>query len=158
MPRESVQKGLSESVHAAALVIGEAGILLRGPAGAGKTSLALDLIARARMQGRFARLVADDRVVLRERGGRILLAAPETIAGRVEIRGAGIAQVAHLSVALLRLIVDLDEDAPRYPEIGARSTMFFGVPTPRLVIRRDLAAQAVAAMLDGGFGDTWMSE
>ena len=62
-------------LHASAVVIGEAGILIRGPSGAGKSSLALALIGLARQQGRFARLIADDRTEIAVRAGR-LLAAP----------------------------------------------------------------------------------
>ena len=49
---------------------------LIGKTGTGKSTLALALIALASQAGRFARLVADDRVELVAKGGR-LLARPE---------------------------------------------------------------------------------
>jgi HPr kinase/phosphorylase len=147
-----------ETVHATALVLGEAGILVRGPSGAGKTSLALALIARARGEGRFARLVADDRVGLRVRGGRILLLAPARIAGLAECRGAGIRRLPHLDAAVLRLVVDLDADAPRFPEPEARAVIVQGVDVPRLVTRLQTAVEAVLAMIEGGLVDASVTE
>ena len=43
------------SIHACALIVDEAGLLIRGASGAGKSSLVLALIAAAQAQGRFAR-------------------------------------------------------------------------------------------------------
>ena len=62
------------SLHASTLVVREAGILIRGPSGAGKTRLALGLVEQARLAGGFARLVADDddapgKAPLAQRGG-----------------------------------------------------------------------------------------
>ena len=57
------------SLHATAVAIGEAGILIRGASGSGKSSLAMDLIFVARHQARFASLVGDDRIDLDTRGG-----------------------------------------------------------------------------------------
>ena len=53
------------TVHASAVLIGSRAMLIRGPAGSGKSRLALALIeAAASGHIRFARLVADDRVEL----------------------------------------------------------------------------------------------
>ena len=52
-------------VHACAVLIGARALLIRGPAGSGKSRLALALIEAAEAgRLRFARLVADDRVRL----------------------------------------------------------------------------------------------
>ncbi|MCG6122599.1 MAG: hypothetical protein MEP57_07820 [Microvirga sp.] len=127
------------SVHGVALVVGEAGILIRGPAGAGKTSLALELIAHAAARRLFARLVADDRVLLRERGGRVLMRPHPAIAGRAEIRGLGIVQTPHLADARLRLVVDLDPQAPRSPECDNVTATVEGVTVPSLTLQREMA-------------------
>jgi serine kinase of HPr protein (carbohydrate metabolism regulator) len=52
----------SPSIHASAVLIGARAVLIRGPAGSGKSRLALMLLSAAK-QGLlpFARLVADDR-------------------------------------------------------------------------------------------------
>ena len=57
------------------------GVLVEGPSGAGKSDLAL----RALHQG--FRLVADDRVLVWESGGALYGRAPDTLAGRIEVRG-----------------------------------------------------------------------
>lgn len=143
-----------ETVHGTAIVIADSGILLRGPSGAGKSSLALALIARARQEGRFSRLVCDDRVILQPRHGRIIMRAPATIAGLVEIRGAGLARSSHIESALLRLLVDIDPAAPRYPEGEAGVAVIHGARLPRLVTRFEMGVEAVMQKLSGGFDDT----
>jgi len=144
----------TETVHGTALVIAETGILLRGPSGSGKTSLSLALLARARQEGRFARLVCDDRVILQQRHGRIIMRAPATIAGLVEIRGAGLTRSSHIESALLRLLVDIDPKAPRYPEEDAGVTLIHGLALPRLITRLEMGVEAVMRKLSGGFDDT----
>ena len=136
--------GEADTVHATALVIGEGAVLLRGEAGAGKTRLALALIDQARGAGRFARLVADDRVRLRARHGRLIVCVPEAIAGHAEMRGAGIATgLAFLPAARLRLVVDLDPDAPRHPPDGAGSVTLCGITVAHLRLRREDALRPI---------------
>ncbi|HEY3910585.1 MAG TPA: HPr kinase/phosphatase C-terminal domain-containing protein [Stellaceae bacterium] len=88
-------------VHATAVAIDGEALLLRGPAGAGKSDLALRLIDGG------ARLVADDQAVLRRLGDRVLVRAPAVIAGLIEVRGFGIVRVEAIQEAPLALIVDL---------------------------------------------------
>ena len=70
-------------------------ILISGPSGAGKSDLALQLI------GRGWRLVADDSVHVFASGEALYAVAPETIAGRIEVRGVGITGAGALGVARL---------------------------------------------------------
>ena len=75
------------TVHASAVLAGARAVLIRGPAGAGKSRLALGLIGAAQCGLiPFARLVADDRIELDACHGR-LLGAPAAGAGRAD-RGA----------------------------------------------------------------------
>ncbi|MGA7487776.1 MAG: serine kinase, partial [Xanthobacteraceae bacterium] len=66
--------GETPTVHASAVLAGARAVLIRGPAGAGKSQLALALI-HAGETGllRFARLVGDDRVHLEAHHGRLLV-------------------------------------------------------------------------------------
>mgnify|MGYP003651722531 CR=1 FL=1 len=80
---------------------GPVGVLLRGAPGSGKSDLALRLIDRG------ATLVADDRTVLRRQGAAVLLSPPDTIRGRLEVRGLGIVPVDHAFAVPLLLIIDL---------------------------------------------------
>jgi hypothetical protein len=88
-------------VHGTAIALGGDGVLLRGPSGAGKSDFALRLIDQG------AHLVADDQTELRREGDDIIMSAPATIAGQMEVRGLGIMSVPHLDSAPLRLVVDL---------------------------------------------------
>ena len=81
------------------------GVLIRGPSGSGKSSLVLGLIAAIR---RRRRLVADDRVAaFASNAAGSIAAAPAALAGKLEVRGQGIVDVAHVSPAAIDLVVDL---------------------------------------------------
>ncbi len=113
----------AEVVHGTCVALGQRGALLRGPSGCGKSDLALRFLFLAR-RGSAARdapaLVADDQVVLTRDSGRVLAAAPESIRGRLEVRGVGIVAVKTLPQCELALVVDLvrPEDVERLPEPG----------------------------------------
>jgi serine kinase of HPr protein (carbohydrate metabolism regulator) len=132
------------SIHATLVAIGEAGVLVRGESGAGKSRLAQALLAEGRARGLFARLVADDRVRLSVAAGRVIGRAPPRIAGLIEERGTGLLVVAHESAANVRCIVDLERaDAsdgrpPRLPEAGDEADMLEGVSIPRIRLARDV--------------------
>ena len=81
---------LPATIHGTALVLGQAGVLLRGRSGAGKSLLALALLERWALKGLAAGLVSDDRVILELVDGAIVMAAPPSIAGLIELRGRGI--------------------------------------------------------------------
>jgi serine kinase of HPr protein (carbohydrate metabolism regulator) len=96
------------TIHASAVLIGARAVLIRGPAGSGKSRLALALIDAAASRAlRFARLVADDRVEIEAARGRLLARAPIPLAGLIEVRGLGIRRVAFEPVAVVGWIVDL---------------------------------------------------
>jgi serine kinase of HPr protein (carbohydrate metabolism regulator) len=85
------------------------GLLIAGPPGSGKSSLALALIDRG------ATLVGDDGVTLDRREGRVWAAPPPITKGKLEIRNVGLVDVS-TGEAPLCLVVRLDRDAPRYIE------------------------------------------
>ena len=92
------------NLHGTCIALGESGVLLRGPAGAGKSDLALRLIEDG------ARLVADDRVEISRTGDIVMARAPAALAGLLEVRGLGIVRLAPDRVCAavpLRLVVDL---------------------------------------------------
>lgn len=135
------------NIHATALVIGDRGILITGASGSGKTTLALALIDRARTDGRFGRLVADDQLLLSISGGRILAHTPKTIAGLVEVRGLGPQPVAVETAAVLDLAISLQapENAPRLQETGTFN--FETVQAPLLLAPARNVVQSVGAVL-----------
>lgn len=88
-------------VHGTVIAVGTTGILLTGPSGAGKTSMALRLVAGARRSGHFAAFVSDDQVLVEPAGERLVATAPAAIKGMVELRGSGIGTVEALDSVLL---------------------------------------------------------
>src|SRR5580704_4468111 len=88
----------SPTVHASAVLVGARAVLIRGPAGAGKSRLAMGLIQAVDC-------------------GLLSLARPaRALAGLVEVRGVGIRRIDYEPVAVVGLMVDLAvADAERLP-------------------------------------------
>jgi len=124
---------MAATVHAGALIVGEHGILVRGPSGSGKSLLILALLSA---NPETAWLTADDRVVLAAAHGRVIATVPETIAGLIEIRGQGIVRRRHVSPARIHLVVDLmpAEACPRLPSPDEEHVAIEGVELPRLIL------------------------
>ncbi len=121
------------TIHATAVAIRDSGILIRGPSGSGKSSLALALMATGEPR---ARLVADDRVVLTAKDGTLYASSPETIAGLLEVRGLGIIRRPYVSPIAIRLVVDLVPlaDAPRMPTEAEATVVLESIALPRLFV------------------------
>ena len=127
---------LPPTIHATAVLVGARAVLIRGPAGSGKSSLAFALI-RAGESGAlpFARLIGDDRVHVEAAHGRLLVRPAPTIAGLIEIRGLGIRRLPHEPVAAVGLVVDLAAaDAERLPARESALTEIAGIALPRLAV------------------------
>jgi HPr kinase/phosphorylase len=137
-------------IHANALLIGETGLLLRGPSGSGKSALTLRLVDRAKSGGLFAALIGDDRVRIENRSGRLIARPHAAIAGLIEMRGRGLVSVAFESAGVIHGVVDLaplaSEGPPRCPEPGEDVAEICGVSLPRCA-----AAIRDAAILEKTF-------
>ena len=96
----------SRDLHATAVAVEGAGILILGASGAGKSDLALQLMALG------AGLVADDRVRLRQRDGALVASAPPGLPALIEARGVGLLHARRVGPVALALAVDLDRDEP----------------------------------------------
>ncbi|WOJ89833.1 hypothetical protein RZS28_00520 [Methylocapsa polymorpha] len=134
-------------VHASAVAIKEAAVLIRGQSGAGKSSLALALIAAAENAGFFARLIGDDRINLENHGGRLIARGHPLILGRIERRGQGILEIPFLAAAVVGLVIDLDPPdqlAARYPEPDRDRIRLSGVSLPFIRLNQDSAASDLA--------------
>lgn len=125
---------MGATVHASAVLVGPKAVLIRGPAGSGKSHLVWELIqVAARGALPFARLVADDRAYVEASAGRLLVRPAQALAGLLEIRGLGIRRLPYEAVATVGLVVDLGAaDAERYPPSEAGTTSIAGVFLPRL--------------------------
>lgn len=122
-------------VNGTAVALGGEAVLILGPAGAGKSDLALRLIEAG------ALLIADDLVELTREGGRVSAAfpsdAPAKLKGRIEARGLGIVAVpAAESPAELALVVEASSAAEidRLPESQTSQWLDLDIPTLRLAL------------------------
>lgn len=153
----TAQAGERLNLHATAIVVRNSGVLILGRSGAGKSSFALSVIELMRAQGRFAALVADDRVWVARAGGRLIAEVPQPIAGLVEIRGLGPVAIASVAIApvaiaheprtVLDRVVRLvpAEAAPRLAEGGNETVL--GIDLPRLDLAEGNSAGAARALL-----------
>ena len=102
-------------VHQATCVaINGRAVLIEGPPGTGKSSLALTLIDRG------AVLVGDDGVTLQPRGGRLYASPPPNIAGLLEVRNLGLLEFPTVGDVPVALVVRLDPAAERFIEAAER--------------------------------------
>ena len=119
------------AVHATSIVLGtastpfggavEGAVLLLGEAGAGKSDVALRLIAMG------AALLSDDQTQLFAEEGRLFAEGVSSLHGRMEIRGVGIVALNAAGPAPVVLAVMLNAQAqiPRLPE-----SLRYALPAP----------------------------
>lgn len=139
-----------ETVHATCLLVGEAGILVRGASGSGKSTVARRLVDHWSRAGGFARIVADDRVLLERVNGRLLARPVSPLEGLLEIRGVGLVAVRHEPACVLRLVADLSgPERSRMPEPGEREARILGVTLPGLRVETHEAVDAVLWRIRG---------
>jgi HPr kinase/phosphorylase len=111
-------------VHATAIAIDGRALLLRGAPGSGKSDLALRLIDAG------ACLVADDQCELYRRGDSVIVRAPVTIAGLLEVRGVGLFRLDELAEAPVALLIDLvpPEGVERLPARHTEEILGLALP------------------------------
>ena len=112
-------------------------LLIEGPPGAGKSSLALALIESG------AKLIGDDGIALTVENGQLIASPPPRIAGLIEVRGVGLVTLPTTSAPVALTIV-LDPETPRLPENLATAS-WCGVEVPRLSLYPDAATVPLRA-------------
>ncbi|MER9130607.1 HPr kinase/phosphorylase [Mesorhizobium sp. M0768] len=123
--------------------MGDRGILITGPSGLGKTTLALALIDHCSQRELFSRLIGDDQLYAADCDGRLVCRAPVSIAGLVEVPGFGPKPIRFEPSCVIDLIIRLVPAGKmaRFQEDCCE--LVVGVPVPRI----DLAGRNVAAAL-----------
>ncbi|MDP4593783.1 MAG: HPr kinase/phosphatase C-terminal domain-containing protein [Beijerinckiaceae bacterium] len=151
-----VQRETAHNIHASAVVLGEAGVLIRGAPGAGKSALASQLICDAPAKGLFSQLVGDDRIILKAAGGRLIARPHPSLSGLIEQRWEAIVRVPHQPSAVLHCVVDLVALAPqqleRLPEAAQDRFVWRDISLPRLVLPAALGSAAQARRVLGFIG------
>jgi HPr kinase/phosphorylase len=124
-----------KTIHATTVAIDGKGVLIVGPSGSGKSSLALQLIALG------AGLVADDRTHIACDGQMRIATVPQSISGKIEARGVGIVSAPPSGPTPLVLVVDLSQqEQQRLPEPhcytvrGALLPCLHNAPSPHFAI------------------------
>ena len=116
------------------------GVLIEGAAGAGKSDLALRSLAAG------FRLVADDRLMLWVSGGALFGRAPDTLAGRLEIRGLDVVTAPALPLARVALLVRCG--APeRIPKPRSEKILGLAIPLVELDPREPSAPAKLSRAL-----------
>ena len=133
----------SENLHATAVALDGRAVLIAGPSGSGKSDLALRMLDRGFV------LVSDDRTIVRKEGTRLVASAPETIKGKLEVRGVGIVEMEHQNNLPVALVVELTRDIQRMPDEN-RERMILGIAIPLVNIDAMTASapSKVAVALD----------
>lgn len=127
-------------IHGTCVARDNAGVLILGPPGAGKSDLALRLLAKG-----FT-LVADDRVDIVDNRA----SPPDALAGLLEVRGLGIVRLPYLTAIELKVVVALTDRTERMPDPEADPVL--DLPLVRVHAASASAADRVALALDCALG------
>lgn len=114
-------------MQASAVAIDGRALLIEGPPGSGKSSLALALVDRG------AGLIGDDAVAIHREGKHLIASPPPNIEGLFEVRGVGLASLPPSGPALVALILTLGgSELERLPITPLRTRLIAGITVPVL--------------------------
>ena len=133
----------SENLHASTVALDGRAVIISGSSGSGKSDLTLRLLDRGFV------LVSDDRTIVRNNAGNIIASAPDTIRGKLEIRGVGIVEMPTVADVSVALVVELTSDIQRLPDDSRnRSILGIGIPMISVDAMTASAPSKVALALD----------
>ena len=120
------QRLSSEMVHATTVAKDGRGVVIAGRSGSGKSDLALRLIDRGFV------LVSDDQTMISKADNLLIASAPATIKGKLEVRGVGILEMAHVDRVEVSLWVLVTDQINRLP--GHEEHLILGNAVPSLSV------------------------
>lgn len=128
---EITAPGTPHVMQASAVAIDGRALLIEGPPGCGKSSLALALIDRG------AGLIGDDAVTLHFEAAngdeRLIASPPPNIAGLIEVRGVGLASLRSARPLPVALVLTLGGSVPdRLPDTPLPTRVIAGIAVPVL--------------------------
>jgi serine kinase of HPr protein (carbohydrate metabolism regulator) len=125
---------MNEAFHAGLIALYDRGrwkgVLIEGESGSGKSDLAVRCLTHG------FRLVADDRTRLWVSEGRLFGAAPQPLAGLIELRGLDILPEPARRLAEVKLVVRCLRPADPLERLPDRDTrVLLGLSLPRIAVR-----------------------
>lgn len=93
------------NIHGTAIAVDGIGLLFLGASGSGKSALAFDCLAEARLARLSGALVADDRVFVLRDQNKVIARCPDAIRGLIELRYSGIVSVDHITEAEIHFAI-----------------------------------------------------
>ncbi len=149
-PLSDIAEQDAACVHASCVAVQGAGVLITGVSGAGKSALALQMMALG------AQFVADDRVALSTKGAQVLADAVPPIRGLIEARGIGLLRAESIGPVPLAYVVDLDQNEPaRLPEPTEVRVLRQSVPLLRAAAVPNLSAALMQLLKLGRVSPEW---
>ena len=122
--------------------------MIEGISGAGKTSLGLGMLNAARIRGVDFAMVCDDQALVdTQKNKELWVKAPPSIAGQVEIHGAGIAEVETVDQCQIHLVCELINQADIIRHPTPLSCTRFGISLDYIQAPRQHEAQSIRILL-----------
>jgi HPr kinase/phosphorylase len=108
---------VNKNHHCTCVEINSIGVMIEGASGVGKTSLALGLLNAARQRQAEFNFICDDQAFLHVKDNALWARAPETLAGKVELHGSGIADIDYADKCKIDLVCELvdQHEIERFP-------------------------------------------
>ncbi len=137
-------------LHGSCVAVAGRGVLIVGKSGAGKSALALRLMALG------AQLVGDDRIAVSADGDQVIADSVDPIRGLIEARGLGLLRAHASGPVPIDWVIDLDRPAPqRLPEPASVRLLGLNVPLLRAAGTPNLPAALVQLMKMGRVDSQW---